>query len=608
MKIPGYSIEGQIGQGGMAVVYRAIQESLGRPVALKVMNPLLAVSPEFSERFLNEGRLLAALRHNHIMTIYDIGVSGDVHYISMEYVDGGDLRQQIRQGMAPLTALDYVLTLGSCLQAAHEAHIVHRDVKPVNILFRRDGTLLLTDFGIAKQLGDTRGLTVTGSMVGSPYYLSPEQALGRPIDGRADIYSLGIVLYEMLTGDKPFEGDSAVEVALKHIESALPRLPPHLSACQPLLDRMTAKNPHDRFSSAASMLQAAKHLRDTCWDDDAVAIRAPMQRLAIHEGPGVSTAVVRSKANAAGGETTVLQEEPPQPTGITRHGEAEPEALQEGSRGESTARSLVAGHMWQLTAVVVVLALAVGMIAGRLVGSRNRGMPIEAADSTPPPPAPVVEIPPEVSEPPGPRVEVAAQEPTETLEQSHLPALPVLQAGSDTQGPIDELLSAAHVALADYRLTTPAHESAYYYYQQVLAIDPHNSQAMEGFTLIAERYLALAKKALDKGQNNKARQYVNAGLQMQPAHPELLSFNDRLARPAQQSGGGDASRTVRHNRRWDEPRASGHSNGRDEPRGAENVGVAVGRFFRNVTRIFEPGKHQTTGDNAHHERRGIGSD
>ena len=337
MKIPGYSIEGQIGQGGMAVVYRAIQESLGRPVALKVMNPLLAVNPEFSERFLNEGRLLASLRHNHIMTIYDIGVSADLHYISMEYVDGGDLRHQICQGMSPETSLDYVLTLGSCLKVAHEAYIVHRDVKPVNILFRRDGTLLLTDFGIAKQLGDTKGLTVTGSMVGSPYYLSPEQALGRPIDGRADIYSLGIVLYEMLTGVKPFEGDSEVEVALKHIEGELPRLPPHLSSFQPLLEKMTAKNPDDRFSSAASMLQAALHLRDSMWGYGTVTAVAPMQRLAMHEVPGASTSVVGSKANAAARERTViLEEQRPSMCGPAEVA-PKPDAPQEGRRFVSKA-------------------------------------------------------------------------------------------------------------------------------------------------------------------------------------------------------------------------------------------------------------------------------
>jgi len=233
MTITGYTIEGQIGQGGMARVYRAIQDSLGRPVALKIMNPILADDPAFSKRFLDEGRLLASLQHPHIVTIYDIGVIDGLHYISMEYVNGGDLRERIRGDLSPDAALSHMLAIGSALEAAHDAQIVHRDVKPANILFRLNGTLLLTDFGIAKQLASNKGLTVTGSMVGSPYYLSPEQALGHPTDGRSDIYSLGIVLYEMLVGEKPFEGDSEIGIAMRHIEGELPRLPQRLSPFHP---------------------------------------------------------------------------------------------------------------------------------------------------------------------------------------------------------------------------------------------------------------------------------------------------------------------------------------------------------------------------------------
>lgn len=562
MKIPGYSIEGQIGQGGMAVVYRAIQESLGRPVALKIMNPLFAASPEFSERFLNEGRLLASLRHSHIMTIYDIGVSDGFHYISMEYVDGGDLRQQIRHGIPPETALDYVLTLGSCLKAAHEAHIAHRDVKPANILFRRDGTLLLTDFGIAKQLGNTKGLTVTGSVIGSPYYLSPEQALGSPIDGRADIYSLGIVLYEMLTGEKPFEGDSEIEIALKHIEGKLPRLPQNLSLFQPLLDKMTAKKPENRFSAAASMLQAVQHLRDTGrWNGAATAI-SPM-----------------------GGENTVILEEQHQPAFVSVGVEQGPDDLHEGSRFLSKARNLVSGQRRKLAVVVGGLALAVGIIAGGLVGSKDKVIPTEATSST--------------QTQPEPQARLHAQV------QPDSSAQPELQTQPDAQGRIDELLIAAHAALSDYRLTTPEQESAYYYYQRVLEIDAQNSQAMAGLSLIADRYLGLAKKALDKGQDNKARQYVKSGLRMQNDHPELLSLHDRLNRQEQQSDGEDESRSVMH---WGEPRAARHSNGRDESRAAGNTGGSIDKFFRNVKRIFEQGTHQATGDNANNEPQGGGGD
>ena len=261
MNIAGYRIEKRIGQGGMAKVYLAIQESLDRPVALKVLSPAFGESPEFSERFLNEGRILASLRHSNIVTIYDIGVDAGMHYISMEYVEGMDLKTRLREGILPSTALNYIETLASCLQVAHERDIVHRDIKPANVLFRDDGTLLLTDFGIAKKLGETSDLTIAGSMMGTPTYLSPEQAQAKPVDGRSDIYSLGIMLYEMLMGQKPYKGDSDIDTALKHISEPVPALADELRAFQPLVNKMMAKAPADRFSDVAELISAIRAFR-----------------------------------------------------------------------------------------------------------------------------------------------------------------------------------------------------------------------------------------------------------------------------------------------------------------------------------------------------------
>lgn len=376
MKIPGYSIQRQIGQGGMAMVYYAIQESLGRPVALKVMNPLLADRPEFSQRFLNEGRLLAALRHNHIITIYDIGVSEQYHYISMEYVDGGDLKQRLQHGLAPLLALDHVITLGHCLKAAHDLHIVHRDIKPVNILFRRDGTLLLTDFGVAKNLATITELTTTGSMVGSPYYISPEQALGRALDGRADIYSLGIVFYEMLVGQKPFLGDSAIEIAMQHVNNAPPFLPQELSHCQPLLDKMIAKEPQDRFPHALSLLEAAQEVRDSMAQDDA-GMTTSSRTLC----PLASPHTTRTESSTSMPDAP---DEPPLVAGTVLE-EAlilqEPEeASATGEAGSPEApgtavRRLTSTKIWLLAGVTGVLALAVMMATGSVIGSKHTTVP-----------------------------------------------------------------------------------------------------------------------------------------------------------------------------------------------------------------------------------------
>ena len=179
----------------------------------------------------------------------------------MEFLQGGDLKQRINRGMTPPEAFEILETLGSCLSFVHQQGIIHRDIKPENILFRRDGTVVLTDFGIAKQMESDNTLTMDGTTLGSPHYLSPEQASCKTLDGRADIYSLGIVFYEMLTGLKPFQGDSALDIIIAHLTSEIPLLPLHLRYCQPLLVRMIAQEPEDRFASAADLVGAARQLR-----------------------------------------------------------------------------------------------------------------------------------------------------------------------------------------------------------------------------------------------------------------------------------------------------------------------------------------------------------
>ena len=263
--IPGYRVEGLVGSGGMASVYLAIQESLERPVALKVLNDL--ESTEYQDRFLNEGRIVASLTHSNIITVHDIGLASHHLYISMEYVEGGDLRRRIRAGMTPPEAFDIVERIGSALKLAHERGVVHRDVKPANILFRPDGTPLLADFGIAKDHHSDSGLTMDGSVIGSPYYLSPELARAQGIDGRADIYSLGIVLYEMLVGSKPFKGESAVDTIFKHLNEPPPELPEELIRLQYILDKMLAKNPTARFKDMDELLDEVHALQKRGFDD-----------------------------------------------------------------------------------------------------------------------------------------------------------------------------------------------------------------------------------------------------------------------------------------------------------------------------------------------------
>lgn len=243
----------------MASVYLAVQESLNRRVVLKLPKKFTDVYQ--SARFVNEGRIIASLNHRNIITIYDIGVVGERHYFSMEYLHGGDLEERIIRGISPDDALDLVEAIGGCLEFVHRKDIIHRDIKPANILFHRDGTPVLTDFGVAKQTEADSKLTRDGTTLGSPYYISPEQAECKPLDGRADIYSLGVILYEMLTGKKPYEGNSDIQIIIAHLTEPVPSLPPELARYQGLLDRMIAKEPGERFASAGEMVEYIQTIR-----------------------------------------------------------------------------------------------------------------------------------------------------------------------------------------------------------------------------------------------------------------------------------------------------------------------------------------------------------
>ncbi len=260
IEIPGYRMLRQLGRGGMATVYLAIQESVDREVALKVMSPALLVDPNFGERFLREARIAAKLHHRHVVGIHDVGHAGDLHYIAMEYVGGGQVLSGHGAPLAPALALRVTREIATALAYAQEKGIVHRDVKPDNILLREDGSAVLTDFGIARAHESALRMTRTGAIIGTPHYMSPEQARGRAVDGRADLYSLGIVLYEMLVGHAPYRAEDSLAVGIMHITEPLPTLPNELSALQDLLDHLLAKEPDDRFQSGHEVAAAVAEL------------------------------------------------------------------------------------------------------------------------------------------------------------------------------------------------------------------------------------------------------------------------------------------------------------------------------------------------------------
>lgn len=253
INIPGYKIVKTLGVGGQATVYLAIQQGFDREVALKVMSPALAADPTFGERFIREAKIVAKLRHPGIVTVYDVGEYDGFYYLAMEFLPDMDLRSRINQGMKAKDALQVIEKVGRALHFAHDKGYIHRDVKSENILFRDDGEPVLTDFGIAKASNSSTQMTQQGKLIGTPQYMSPEQCRGRPLDGRSDIYSLGIIFYEMLTQSVPFDGEDSVAVCLQHVTKPIPRLPVRQKHYQWLLDRMLAKKPDERFATGVEL-------------------------------------------------------------------------------------------------------------------------------------------------------------------------------------------------------------------------------------------------------------------------------------------------------------------------------------------------------------------
>ena len=256
-----YRILRLLGQGGMADVFEAEDTSIGRRVALKILPEAFARDQERAQRFDTEIRASAALDHPHIVSVFEVGEIDGTHYYSMSVLPGGELKSKIPDGpMPPSDALHITEQIADALDYAHRKGFVHRDVKPENILFSEDGRAVLTDFGIAKATQGGSKMTATGLSIGTPHYMSPEQARGQDLDGRSDLYALGVVLYELLTGKVPFDAQDSIAVGLSHVSDPVPVLPDNLLNYQPLIDGLMAKQADQRYQTGQQLIEAIRNL------------------------------------------------------------------------------------------------------------------------------------------------------------------------------------------------------------------------------------------------------------------------------------------------------------------------------------------------------------
>jgi serine/threonine protein kinase len=479
LQIPGYQIIRPLAEGGMASVYLAIQESLQRQVALKLLRQF--DNPVHASRFRNEGLIIASLNHRNVITIHDIGAIGERYYLAMEYLEDGDLEMCMRTGMSPDAALDLVETLGSCLDFLHRQNIIHRDIKPANILFRKDGTPVLTDFGIAKQLDQDVRLTLDRTALGSPHYLSPEQAECKPVDGRSDIYGLGIIFYEILTGKKPFQGDSPIEVILAHLTTPVPSLPADLSVYQEMLDRMIAKAPGARYQTAGDMVTAIRELQERRRGNiPSVTLTTTIRQAHIarflREGLIVSQRVSFLVIDALKQVWSKYL-----PTAWPSLKRKPVENLPRNRRLRRMAAALP---------VVLVVSLAAGGFLSK------------------------------------PTVRVAKEHIVQGSPSEPTTHPVVLRLDDEVANRRENNLRRARQALDEYRLTTPDGNNAWYYYRRVLDENPNNTEALAGTKQIANIYADLAVRALDQLHYRKARGYIERGLMVDPNNERLSKLKD----------------------------------------------------------------------------------
>ncbi len=492
--IAGYNISKLLAKGGMSSIYLAEQKSLQRHVVLKFLNPEL--DDAVKKRFIDEGRIIASLKHPHIVTVFDVVSSEEYSFISMEYLPDGDLETRLLSKLDTFTALDIIGKISEALHAVHKQGIIHGDIKPANILFRGEDCPLLTDFGISHQIDPEKEVDIgSDELYLSPTYASPELIQGKPFDYRIDLYSLGIILYEMLVGEKPFTGATGIETIANSIQKPVPQLPEALKGLQPLLESLLEKSPDKRLSDAR------------------LVTRFVHQYLKDHPD------LTKQSSDTKPIDTDVVVEY------IAKNKEEKPDKVKKS-------------HM-SLLFLLSIIALFLVLNSDTLKYKYITSEPVSKVNTSPEAQVKSTSIESNAIEvkydSQSKQAELELIEKQKKLDEKNQ-ELTLIQKELEDKKKLAEkqknsknkkiisLLKKGQGSLEKYQLTTPLNDNSLYYFQKVLELDKNNPKAIKGIEDIVYRYELLARSELDKYHYQKAQSFISSGLSIDNANKRLLAL------------------------------------------------------------------------------------
>jgi serine/threonine protein kinase/formylglycine-generating enzyme required for sulfatase activity len=565
LQIPGFVIHREIGSGGMAKVFLATQTSLDRQVALKVMSPALAADPTFAKRFQREARTIAGLTHPNIVAVYEVGLVQHMHFFAMQHLSGGDLAGRLRRGLSEPELVRIVMGVAKALGFAHSRGVVHRDVTPGNILFDSGDNPVLTDFGIARsQQGATR-ITHTGVSIGTSSYMSPEQARGGEVDARSDLYSLGALLFEALTGKPPYTGNDGFAVAYAHVFEPIPRLPAGLEHWQALIDKVMAKVADDRYANSDELIAAFAQVPVDAQrmlpfvPTGPIKVITPLPQAAPNPNP-VSSAVPAVQPHVPT-QRMQLPVRLPESAAVAVSRTAEIRAVPE-------RRSMVP----LMLGIVAVLLTGWGILAWSLswFPFASRATPVigQASQEQPAPEPPLAnagEVPTQTPEPDGTAVGSGGETVPVTLDPSATDALalddtglpfglpitdgsdgvldPTLALDADPAGPtafvgppsrsefVLPIIAQARALLQRGALTLPPRGNALDVLRYALNVDPNNADARQGVLDVAAELEKRAIAAYERKELPAARDFLvsaeKTAAVVGAAEPVLDSYAER---------------------------------------------------------------------------------